>query len=280
MTRMTCLPWWHARFAPWSGKGRVIVKSGCATSGGRVMCDPAAMQAAAEAFLRVKGLWKGSRPLPLTAYTLARYTSSEVGSGTPEEKVAVAEAAVNRTRLEKLKDVNQLLLYRRVGSRGYGAYGPIHDPSMGAPFGRWASTSRDPGVDDLLIADFVLSGKAANFNRGGDDQYGPSVEGDVHHPKGWAAAGLARRADRRNYWVGPLPGVDHWKTFIFRHMPNVAPNTPLGKQLLARGVAALTDRRRPDWSQLPVCPRLDAWAVAAISASAAAALGTWLAMRT
>lgn len=261
-----CLPPWRTKFLRFTAN-RTIVKSGCATANGRVQCEPEKMRLGAESFLRKLGLWRTKKALSLEAYTLARYTSSEIGSGTPEEKVAVMQCAINRAKLEKLRGgVVELLLFRRKGAVGYGAYGPIHGPGMNAPYGRWASTSRDPGIDDLLIADFVLSGKAGDFARGGDDQFGPGVEGDTHHPAGWALRSLPKKAESRNYWVGVIPGVDHWKTFIFRNRRDIAPTSELGKKLLAAGQQALSSRTRPDWSKTPVCKG----AATAIGSAAAA----------
>jgi hypothetical protein len=263
------LPWWHHKWDRWRD---VKVSSGCATSGGRVQCDPDDMRAKAQKKLEALGVWRG--PLSLATYTLARYIASEVGSGTPEEKVAVAEAAVHRVTLENLRDVNSLLLYRIKGSAGYGAYGPIHGSSMDAPFGRWAATSRDPDVDDLLIADFVLTGRSQNFSRGADDQWGPEIEGDEKHPVGWGYRAVAgKKAQGRKYWTGPLPGVDHWHTFLFRTRKDTTPDSPTGLALIAAGQAALSQRPSPwrmvmkpgattgravryktDWSVLAVAP--------------------------
>lgn len=262
---LPCLPWWHTSFAALGNREGRIVSSGCATSGGNVQCEPEAMRARAEAVLRQLGL---AGNLSLNAYTLARYIASEVGSGTPEEKVAVAQAALNRIRLERLRDVNALLLYRQgAGHPNRGYYGPIHQgsgPSRTSPYGRWAATSRDPSVQDLAIATFVLDGGAAGFVRGADDQDGP--EG-LDNPVGKVRA----QALRRDYWVGPLPGVDHWHTFLYRHRPDIAPESALGKALTARGVAALSDRTRPNWTGYPVCPKPSIGPLVAVGVASAGA---------
>lgn len=214
------------------------------------------MRAAAEAKMRQLGYW-GSAPLPIAVYTMGRYISSEVGSGTPEEKVAVAEAALHRAEKRGIS-ANDLLLYPQAGghpNRGY--YGPINvcatraaDGScakLTAPYGRWASTSKDPGVDDLLIAEFVLSGRSSNFSKGADTQYGMEYLSDpIGKVRTLAAKGT--------YWVGPLPGVDHWHTFLIAERPDISPQSVQGQALLQRGVQALSSSARPDWSALAVCP--------------------------
>lgn len=236
---MLCLPWWHSLFAGIGGDNRQIVRSGCRTVDGNVRCQPEAMRAAAER--------KAGRPISLATYTLARYMSSEVGSGTPEEKVAVAEAAVNRGR----GDVVALLLYRQAtGHPNRGWYGPIHGPSgvSTAPYGRWAATSKDPGLDDLAIADFVLSGNSDNFARGARSQLGMEYLSSPNYT-------VKKLAGRRDYWVGPLPGVDHWRTFLYARHSGIAPEGAAGQELLQRGLAAVASPTRPDWSGLAICAK-------------------------
>jgi hypothetical protein len=212
------------------------------------------MRAAAESAMRELGYW-GKGRMPLAVYTAARYVASEVGSGTPEEKVAVIEAAVNRAELERLRDINSLLLYRQgPGHPNYGYYGPIHkggDVST-HPYGRWAATSKDPGIDDLLIADFVLAGRTKNFSRGADDQLGMDA---ILRKKGAAAVTYAVKANaaKQDYWVGPLPGVDHWHTFLFAHRPDIDPSSTTGQALIQRALDATTTMIRPDWSTIAMC---------------------------
>jgi hypothetical protein len=243
-TAAACLPWWHERLKHANGRPSLsILASGCATSGGNVQCAPAAMAAAASARL--------GYTVTLPVYTLARYIASEVGSGTVEEKVAVGEAAVNRARIEKLPHgILSLLLYRqKSGHANRGYYGPIHGTSgvSTAPYGRWAATSRDPSIGDIDVARLVLSGQSGQFARGADDQNGPEYfDNPLTKVKSSAA--------KRNYWVGPLPGVDHWHTFLYTYRPDIAPDSQLGQWLLARGVAALSDKQNhPNWGGLPVC---------------------------
>ena len=262
-TRTDCLPWWHTKFVALStGHSRPRISSGCSIVGGNVNCQPESMRARAEAELRRLGYWtKGT--MPLAVYTLARYASSEVGGGTPEEKVAVMEAAINRARGTDTSrgyypndaadtGIVRLLLYRQGSSShpNYGWYGPIHAGST-SPYGRWASTNQDPGIDDLLIADFVLAGKSNNFARNAVTQFGMDVRSIISSPR----ALVAKVAQQSGYyWVGPLPGVDHWHTFLLRQDKNLAPSSPQGQQLVSMAQASLTDpMQRADWTNYPVC---------------------------
>jgi hypothetical protein len=231
-----CLPWWRDQFLPYQGRNRRIVK---ATS-----TDPESMRAAAEATLRRADLFQS---VSQDHYTLARYISSEVGTKNPETKVAVAQCAVNRAKLLKMRGVSQLLLYQGPYA---GQYGPIDH----GQYRRWASTALDPGYDDFLIADFVLKGGAPGFNKGGDDQIGAEVTDD-YHAAGWALNQLPVLHRRNDYWVGPLPGVDHWVTFITQHRPDVPQTSVLGQKLIAAGTAALSSGARPSYVGWPTCEK-------------------------
>lgn len=262
-----CLPWWHARFAPYTDGRQYVIASGCGTSGGNVTCGPDAMRASAEQVLRAWGQWSIWRSLPLTVYTLARYIASEVGSGTPEERVAVGMASINRVRLEGLRDVNALLLYRQgAGNPHRGYYGPIHGDGSSAPYGRWASTARDPTVGDVLIADFLLRDGDQGWARGADDQADVTNTAFYTNPP----ATVRSFGAKRSYWVGPLPGVDHRVTYLFTKRPDIAPDSPEGQYLIERGVAA-TGAPSPDWSGLGVCIRRG-WVVAAAVGTASVLL--------
>jgi len=239
---VTCFPAWHTVYGQYRGrKSKDVVVSGCATVDGNVTCAPSAMASHAG--------------VSLGAYTLARYLASEVGSGSAEEKVAVAQAAVNRVLYVEnmsgsLEDrVNKLLLYRQNTSNSHrGYYGPIHGPTgvSTAPYGRWAATSKDPTRGDLVLATAVLANTIdPGFNKGADDQMGPEYLND---PVG----SVRKHGLDRKYWVGPLPGVDPWRTFQYRMLRDVAPDSELGRFLIQRGVAAMSGKR-PSWLLLPVC---------------------------
>lgn len=249
-----CYPWWHAKFAPLASGAQVTVFSGCALNAqGNIACAPETMRANAEAQLKrlAPNLFSGR--LSIEAYTLARYMQSEVGSGTIEERVAVGEAAVNRAKLERLsRGVLSLLLYRQKStSPNYGFYGPIHGPSgvTTAPYGRWASTRQDPTVLTLLLANLVATGQSGNFAQGADDQ--SDLFNRTAYPD--PVATLKNAAARGNYWVGPLVGVDHRRTFLMRKY-GYAPTSPQGAALLARAILAVSSDAAPDWPpNLPIC---------------------------
>lgn len=251
-TPTNCYPWFHRSS---QGVQSLTISSGCAVNGaGNIPCQPEAMRAAAEAKLRSLGY---QLSLSLNAYTLARYMQGEVGNGTIEERVAVGEAAANRARMSKT-DINGLLLYRQApGHPNRGWYGPIHGIGTGtstAPYGRWATTAADPTLLTLLLANLVETGATGNFAMGADDQDGPEA---------WISQGqtalnnyVKRLANSGKYWVGPLPGVDPWRTFL-QITPGIPVSSIQGQALLARGLAALQlPRRAPDWSpNLPVCDK-------------------------
>lgn len=280
-TSTSCYPWWHTKFAPYRTKP-IYVRSGCAINSiGNVACDPEAMRASAERFLRDNGYLDH---LSLETYTLARYMQGEVGggsgSGTIEEAVAVGEAAVNRVKVERLRDVNELLLYRQpIGHPNRGFYGPIHSHgTSSAPYGRWATSHTDPTVLACLLADLITSGKSGNFNRGADDQAGlqyaanfPSVPGAITT---WA--------NRRLFWVGPLPGVDHWRTFLVKQERGESASTPWGAAKVAETIAYLHEdmtanggarKMAKPWSAgLPTCARGGLLVVAGIVGATLGAL--------
>jgi hypothetical protein len=265
----TCWPWFSPQYRTLASEAwtKTVVPSGCgaADASGNVPCSPEAMRATSEAWLAHNYpqaiVMLGGR-LDLDTYTFARYMHSEVGSGTVEERIAVGEAGFNRAKLIG-KSISQLLM-----PSGY--YGPIHGSdalctSRGydcssksgvccAPFGRWAATSRDPSIMSVLLAHLVVSGASGNFSNGADDQDGP----DAWVKQGQTALTNYVRglANNGKYWVGPLPGVNHWHTFL-QFTPNFAERAVYGKQWLQRGIDSLTlPMVVPDWSgSVAVCTR-------------------------
>jgi hypothetical protein len=242
MASSSCLPPWHAALAAVAQLGKAKVKSGCATVDGNVQCSPEDMRARAERDMVAAGWWPAGKPLSLATYTLARYMQGEVGSGTVEEAVAVGEAAVNRAALEHLpRGVLDLLLYRqKTSSPNYGRYGPIHKDGdvTQHPYGRWATTSADPTVAMVVIADAVLNGDARGFNQGADDQNGMQYAAAFPNPE----RSIELQAAKGDYWVGPLPGVDPWHTTLYRHY-GYAANSPEGRALVARANAFFGARK-------------------------------------
>lgn len=221
-------PSWHSRFAPLVGgpADRTILRSGCSPdANGNIQCAPETMRAGAEKQLQASEFWPRGKPLDLATYTLARYMQSEVGSGTVVERAAVGEAAMNRARLRK-QDANGLLLYTQPNR----LYGQINVPGKGNINKRWAATSRDPSVLTTLLADLVISGRSENVSRGADDQDG--LEFKKYFPVPMNRI-LSEARNSGRYWVGPIPGVDHWKTTLFRTY-GYKPDSPEGRTLIAR----------------------------------------------
>lgn len=248
---VTCIPAWMAKYA---ALPNTTITSGCSVgSNGNVNCDPAAMAAAAGR--------KIGESVSLEAYTLARYVTTEVGTKSVGERVAVLQDAINRVNyIDGTRSVLALLLYRqKAGHPNRGFYGPIHGRTSSgavdvqtAPYGRWAATSKDPTYSNLMLVLAVLNGEIpADFNKGGDDQMGPE---HLNDPVGSVRShGL----NRRQYWVGPLPGVNPWRTITYRTMKDVDPKSELGQRLIARGVEAM-QRPAPSWSGLPTCAAMSA----------------------
>ena len=220
-------PSWHGRYAPLVGGpvDKTLLRSGCRPDAdGNIQCAPETMRADAERQLQASRHWPPGKPLDLATYTLARYMQSEVGGGTAEERVAVGEAAVNRARLRR-QDVTALLLYTQPNR----LYGQINVPGKGNVNRRWASTSRDPSVLTTLLADLVLSGASENVSRGADDQDG--LEYKRYFPVPMDR--ILSEARSGKYWVGPIAGVDHWKTTLFRTYGH-KPSSDEGRALIDR----------------------------------------------
>jgi len=271
-TSTDCYPSWHADFQPLAEGPQSYISSGCSVgANGNIPCDPEAMRASAEA--------QFGAPVSLEDYTLARYMQSEVGNYTIEERVAVGEAAVNRAANEGGSILN-LLLYR--GGSGSGHYGPIHGIGTGtstAPYGRWAATTSDPTVLTLMLAQLVMSGDSGDFSNGADDQDGP----EAWIPQGQAAlVSYVRKIARSGkYWVGPLPGVDPWRTFL-QNTPGIDPGSDLGAILTQQGIDALTlPRTAPPWTpDMPVCSsKKAAILMSLIGLGLGALAGRWAAKR-
>lgn len=271
-TSTDCWPWWHETFsilkaAAWT---KAVVPTGCSNDyTGNVPCAPASMRATSEAWLSKnapQALEMLGGSLSQDIYTFARYMHSEVGSGTIEERVAVGEAGLNQAK-------------RRAGTFGdwraklnvmllpNGKYGAIHAPeaycsSIGKPpkcnaANRWAATSLDPSILSILLANLVLSGQSRNFANGALTQWGPDAGWlNLRTPERIGSFVLAAAYSDRYYWVGPLPGVDPWHTWLTFKGP--AYNTEEGRALIRRGIEALPlnengSPRRMVWRNLPAC---------------------------
>jgi hypothetical protein len=192
-----------------------------------VPTDPAVLRANAQDALRRAGI---SATLSQNAYSLARNIAAETGSGSAEQKVAMGLSTVNQARRRGISVHDLVVLNNRWSNR----YGRIHQhgETSSAPYGRFTASSKEPTIEDLMIAMFILDGGAGtfpnDFARGADDQ--AQVRSDS-----W----VRTLAQKRSYWVGPLPGVDAAKVTLFRSMPEIAPDGPDGKALLSRALTML-----------------------------------------
>lgn len=280
----TCYPWWHVTFAPLLATP-VTISSGCKLVNSNVNCAPETMRANAEAQMQAKGY---TDPVTLDAYSLARNIQTEVGSVRVEEMVALAESTMNQAKRRGTTVSNVILGATNPANTGY--YGQIQDNSSG----RWTASSADPTVLAILVAQFVLAGKSANFTGGAVDQDGLEYRKYFPNP----TSTMQSYAQQGLYWVGPLPGVNPWKLFLWR--PADAANPAAA--LLQRGLAFVATATASDskWGDpnsaawlspaLPICPVPPTTTEVATSkrlAIGAAALGglllvggaTWLAIR-
>lgn len=240
------LPYWHPELEKLASLPRI--KSGCSLVNGNIQCNPGQLARIYEQALRKHNLYWGR--ITNDQVSMARYIATEVGSGTPEEKVAVAEAGRNRAKMWRLT-VDQLLrLRQRKGHPNRGFYGPIHGSGGGAPYGRWAGTKKDPKPQDLVIAKMVLDGKTNNFAKGADDQIGPSAGEGLGFGADWGSRKIRSQAKKKSYWVGLLPGVNHRRTFLFRTIKNIDPDSAPGKKLVSSALNWVN--KVPDWSKTPV----------------------------
>ena len=262
---------------PWS---KSIVPSSCIPDGtGSIPCAPSSMRASAEAWLsahvpQALALIGGS--LDQLTYTFARYMHSEVGSGTIEERVAVGEAAVNQAKARAgligswQSKINTMLIPNS-------KYGAIHCPadycaSLGKGpdcncAGRWAATTRDPSVLSIVLAHLVVSGESGNFARGAATQWGPEYLKNTDGSRMGQGTTRARiesfvryaasSAGGRYFWVGSLPGVDPWHTWLA--FKGNAIDIANSEALIQRGIEGLALSSsgkpiRPTWpADLPVC---------------------------
>lgn len=230
---MACYPWWHTAFERFKGmrypslpacaqgsNGDQVDRDPESRTFGDVVCSPETLRKWAELQMNKMGVWEGT--LPIDVYSVARNITSEMGSGSVEERMAVALTTINEARRRKMTPTRLILINKTGGTR----YGIIND-SSGVNFGRFTSSSKEPTVENIHIAAFALSGKAGKFPldfvHGGNDQAQASIITPARHA-----------ADRRQYWVGPIVGVDGWATMIMRTRPEVDPKSPEGQILIRR----------------------------------------------
>lgn len=231
---MASRPSWVQQFLPYQGettrnRNRL---TNCEAVDGRVPCHTEDLREAAEE--RASALLGRKIKVSHNAYAIARYISSEHGGGSAETKVLLGQLAINRATMRGKSPFELLACTNKWNTC---VYGPINvvvekvDPTTGevtrvytAPYKRWAATTRDPSLDDLLIAQFVLDGGAPGFAKGADDQDSPEI---VTPRK------IREKAADRIYWVGPIPGVNARQVFAWAPRPNIAPDSPQGQKLIA-----------------------------------------------
>lgn len=260
----TCYPTWHSQLAPLIGQPNyeASISSGCAlNAAGDIPCNPEALRAAAEQQLQASGLpeWPSSQALSADVYALARNIQSEVGASTAETRVALAETTVNQAA-QRGQTVSQLVLTSHSG-----LFGEI----QGGSTGRWTSSSQDPSFLAAIIANFVLSGQSNNFTGGGNDQdgweyqkYFPSIPNVINnYAMCCDQKGCATPVPNGCFWVGLLPGVDHYRLAVLKRYPFSYASTD-GQALIQRALQAYANpgyvngiaTNRPVWpADMPVC---------------------------
>jgi hypothetical protein len=261
-----CWPWFSAQYRALDAEAwtKAVIKAGAsADASGNVPIAPETLRARAETYLAQnapQGLAMIGGRLSLETYTYARYMASEAlgNSSTVEERVADGEALRNRSGIFGKS------IYKLLTPSGY--YGPIHGPggTSTAPYGRWAATSRDPSVMTILLAHLVTSGASGDFAQGADDQAAVNTQAWVSY--------LAKNG---KFWVGPLPGVDHRRTFLV-FTPGPVQRVAEGKALLERGLAAIgkPPEAWPDASQVCNKPLMSRRAQSFFVAMLGLAVGT------
>lgn len=247
---VTCVPAWFAGYLTISNK---TIKSGYRVDGaGNVPADPKTLVAAAaralsnDTTLPPEIRARGARLTP-AAYSLARNVSSEVGTSSIGDAVAVLQDTVNQAARRGHNDVVRLLISpQALGHANRGWYGPINVTVNGltAPYGRWSSTSKDPTVRAIVLAQDVLDGVIPrNFNKGGANQANLTL---FKNP----AARIRLLANEGSYWTGHLPGADHRRSMHFAPVSDA--NTATAALLVTRAINALKEPSS-SWTKTPVC---------------------------
>jgi hypothetical protein len=202
-----CMPAWHsaviAADARW---GSTKIASGCPVGeDGNISCRPEAMRADAEKQTSRLGLM--SR-LPMDVYALARNIQSEFGSGTPEERVAIAYSTINRAKRDGDSVAAHVMHHTsRTFGRQTGSIRPV-------------STAQDPTAGDILLANMILSGEIQDFTHGAthyfdrvaQDASSRSTKSGLEVYDSWSSGG-----DKLT-WVGHLPNVRPWRLLLLKTM--------------------------------------------------------------
>lgn len=242
-----CRPRWAIPFLSLQADRKSLRLNSCGSAvAGRIPCSPEELRVEAQARAAKFGY---PREVTRDEYALARYLASEHGSGTPETKVALARLAIRQAQ-ERGITVYKLLACTNAWDTC--VFGPINvvttawDPETGstktryeAPYGRWAATSANPSLDDLLIARFVLDG--------GGQGWLSMYANDQDSPKIVTPSKVRAKAQKRIYWVGPVPGLDPNEVFVWEDRPSVLPDSPEGQARVTRALAFLENPGAFPW---------------------------------
>lgn len=269
-----CIPTW---FAPYKAVSNKVIRSGYRVNAdGNVPAKPADLAAAAakkladDTTLPMTIRQRAAR-LTLPVYTLARYVTSEVGTSSVPEAIAVLQDAVNQAAKRGHNDVLRVLLYNRSTGINQGWYGPINTVSNS---GRWAATTLDPTVRAIVLAQDVLDGVIPrDFNKGGANQAN-LLSKYFKYPQ----QRIRELASDRMYWTGPLPGVDHRRSMHFAPVSDVTAAT--SALLVDRAIRALSEPT-PAWVKWPYCDgtrqsRPGLWITAGLALGAGVGATLWL----
>jgi hypothetical protein len=155
--RTTKVPWYDVKHGKLvqktSKKGEPLFRS-------QVIGTPSELKAQAEAKL--------GRKIGDSAFALATMIASEEGSASPIVKGAIANTAWNYARIHDLH-VEELL------TRGAGSEGTFGSQQGG----RYASTDKPPGEEDLLIAEAVLDGRLPDITGGAQNWDSPKAQREL-----------------------------------------------------------------------------------------------------
>lgn len=192
-----------------------------------IPCAPATMRAAVERQLHAAGLLEQGRALSSEVYSLARNVASEAGGGSFGERVAMAEAGVNRARLEGVSIDRLMMRDGKLYGRQSGS-----NPRV--------ASSKDPTWVDLVIADLAITGQTGAYTRGATHYFSPDAQDSLFRT-GRVPDDRSRIYERwtKTYglmWVGPIPGIDPSEQFL---MVDVGTSHPLFSQQYRAGLAAL-----------------------------------------
>ena len=246
------------------------ISSGCGTTAGPngstyLPCPPTTLAAAAR--------------LDVDTYSLARHLQSEVGSSSVANMAAVGLDAKNQAN-ERGISLTQLLTTPGMpsGAAWSGMYGQINSPGGGnSGQGRWGATSADPTALSIAMAQLVTSGAIDGWNNGGDDQDGLNVGSAFAS----VAAKINAQAAQGSYWVGLIPGLDHWETVTWKNYKDwfgnpIAASSPLGQYLIQRAMVGFSDPSRASvqWDpSLPFCAPPSVNVVGALETAATSIAG-------